>query len=660
MFALPWWSTPNLAPAPIAVAAWAIVSLAATSLGLSALKLVRVAPESRAFRLLLAAGLGYVLVAYGILALGLAHALTPPLLAVVIVAALLLGLGSLREVVSAIVEAFRRLLSSLRSSPARLLYAVVVVWLTMTFLAALGPSDSRDWDGLSEHLAQAKAYLADHRVEPLWYDHHSEFPSTTEMLYTVGLASGGQGAAKLFHWGFGLLALLAVWALTRCHITPRAAPAAVWVLATTPLLGWLATVAFVDLPEVFLTVLAIGSVLTWRRDSRPADLYLAALAVGCGTAVKMQGLFTLAVLGLVVVFWTIRLRRPAAPVLVAVGIAIAISCPWYIKSYLITGNPFYPFGYGIFGGKQWSARQSIDYSYQQATYGYGAALPPQAEWEKLPLGQKRILGPRSPLMLVIAPIMLTFQPQYYEPRQALITALLVFSIGPMYLALAVLPFVLPKPRAPAVAQLGLIFLLFWVVWLESTQLVRYLLPWLAFLAPLGGLALADLLDEPGPLRAIASTVAALWTVTALCLLGLQAWPLAQVAVGAVPADTYLRAYCDVYEPSDFINHATPSTAKIGTYGEPRVFYLDRDRIWADPGHSLLIDYPSATTPDRLVAEYRRLGLTHLLINQQFFGPIASSPDAISRLLVQAVDRHLLDPVATFARGRYVLLRVNAP
>jgi hypothetical protein len=660
MLALPWWSTPNLAPAPIAVAAWAVVSLAATSLGLSALKLVHFSIGSRAYRLLLATGLGYVLLAYLNLALGLLHALTLPLLGAVIVVAFLLGITSIREVASAVLEAFRRLFSSLRFSPFRLFYAAAAFSLLFTFFAALGPSDGRDWDGLSEHLAQAKAYLADHCVEPLWYDHHSEFPSTTEMLYTVGLAFGGQGASKLFHWGFGLLALLAVWTLTRRHIAPGAAPGAVWVVATMPIILWLSTVAFVDLPEVFFTILALDALLTWRRDGRPPDLYLAALAVGCGMAVKMQGLFTLAVLGVVVIFWAVRLRRPAAPVLASIAIALAICCPWYIKSFLVTGNPFYPFGYGIFGGKQWSAQQARDYAYQQATYGYTAPLPPQAEWEKLPALTKRFLGPRSPLMLLLAPVMLTFQPQYYEPRQPLLTALLMFSIGPMYLALAILPFVLPKPRAPAVAQLAALFLLFWILWLESTQLVRYLLPWLAFLAPLCGLALADLLDQPGPLRALASTVVVLWSLIALYFIGIQALPLAEVALGVVPADSYLRAACDVYEPSDFINHSTPPTAKIGTYGEPRVFYLDRDRIWADPGHSLLIDYKSATTPDRLVAEYRRLGLTHLLINQQFFGPVTSSPEAIHRLMAEAVDRHLLEPVNVFQRGRYVLLRVTPP
>jgi hypothetical protein len=659
MPAWPWLSSPNLAPAPLAVAVWVIISVAAETLGMTVLKLFRFPDFGRALRFLVATGLGYVLLAYGILALGLLHHLQVAYLGGLILLCVVLGLGAEAPFPPMAMQAAGRLLSALWRSPRRLLYAVILIWLLLTFFAALGPSDSRDWDGLSEHLAQAKTYLRDGRVEPLWYDHHSEFPSTMVMLYTAGLAFGGQGAAKLFHWGFGLMTLLAAWSLARRHLSPRAGPTTIWVLATTPILGWLATIGYVDFAEIFFCVVAVDLLLTWRRDGRAADLYLAGAVAGCGMAVKMQGLFTLAVLGFVVIFWTIRLRRRLAPVFAAAAIALVISCPWYIKSWLVTGNPFYPFGYAIFGGKQWSLPQARVYAYHHATFGYGK-LPPENEWQAQPAWRKRLMGSRSPLMLLIAPFALTFLPQYYEPRQPAFIAMLKLSLGPMYLALCVLPFVLPRPRAPAAFWLAGIFVLFWIVWLESTQLVRYLLPWLALIAPLAGLALADLLDSPGPARAVASTVAAVWSIVALSFLGVQAWPLAQTTLGVVPADIYLRQYLDVYEPLDFLNHATPPSARIGTYGEPRLFYLDRDRLWADPGHSLLIDYDAATTPARLISEYRRLGLTHILINQQFFGSLATSTDDLHRLLSQTVQQGLLVPVSEFGRGHFLLFRVASP
>ncbi|MCX7597475.1 MAG: hypothetical protein N2512_01215 [Armatimonadetes bacterium] len=653
-----WLSAPNLAPVPLALFAWAAVFLAATALGWSLTRWLGFNGLLRSQRFLVAAGLGYVAVAYGILSIGLAGWLRPWAIAAILAAALLAGASSMRDLVDLFREDLRRLRHALTQSSARWLYRFLAVWVVLVLLGALAPSDGRDWDGLSEHLAQAKTYLRHGRVEPLWYDHHSHFPNTTVMLCCAGLAFGGQGAAKLFHWSFAVLALLAAWGLARLWVHPGSGATVGWVLASTPAIGWLATVGYVDLASVFFCLAAAEALLAWLENDDRRDLLRAGLLCGAGMTAKMQGLFTFAVFGLAVLFFTWRLRRPLVPVVFFGLVAVLLACPWYIKSYVTTGNPFYPFAYGIFGGKHWSAEQARAYAYHHASFGYGS-LPPESQWQELPFLAKRFSGPRSPLSMLLAPFTLTFFPEYYDPRQPRLTAMALFSIGPMWLGLAPLVLLLPRPRPRALARLAGLFAIFWLLWLQTTQLARYLLPWLALLAPLAGHALQTRLDAGGVSRRAFGMMAAAWSLVALGFLWMQVGPALPVIAGAQSAESYLRRALDVYQALDYVNRFTPPDAKVGTYGEPRLFYLDRDYLWADPGHSQLIDYSATNTARALAGEYRRLGLTHILVNQRFFGRLDETSDKLHELLRQSLEEGLLRREAVLGRGgEFVLLQVK--
>ena len=654
-----WMSTPNLAPVPLAVMVWAIVSLAAGTIGWAVCKAARIAPRGRAPSYLAAIGLGYVLLAYGILAIGLLGALRPWTIAVLVIAAIAIGIRHTRRFFEITFAGLGRALSAVRGSRFRLLYIFMGAWVLTTFLAALGPSDGRDWDGLSEHLAQAKTYLRHHRVEPLWWDHHSHFPATVVMLYCAGLALGGQGAAKLFHWGFGLLSLLAAWRLARRHLRLSSGGPAAWVLASTPMFGWLATVGYVDLAAVFYCLLAVDHALAWMESGRRTDLVRSAAMAGCGMAVKGQGLFTFGIMLVYLALWAWRARRRLRELVLFAVVAGAIAAPWYIKSWVVTGNPVYPFAYGIFGGKQWSAEQARHYAYHHASFGYGK-LPPEDVWQRWPLWKKRLGGARHPLNMLIAPVTLTLFPEYYIPRQPRLTAMIMFSIGPMWLGLAPL-LVLggAKMKRRNAGRIAGLFGMFWAWWLVSVQLARYLLPWLAMVAALAGQALADRLESAKAAVARAYwTVAFVWSALAFWALWLHVGPVAMTTLGIVSAEEHLRASLDCYEAMEYLNTVVPVRGKVGTYGEPRTFYLDRDAIWVDPGHSQLIDYKSIHTAKALVETLKRLGIEYILVNQQFFGPLTKKGDELHRLLWEAVDEMMLVPVRDFAGGKILVLEVE--
>jgi hypothetical protein len=654
-----WLGAPNLAPPVLAAFGWAISALAAAAVGLAVWRKLGYAHADDGAAFLAAIGLGHVLLAYVILALGILGILSPlPLLATAVLF-LLLGLRSALDVVAAFRRAVVRSVGVLRRSRYRLLYAAAAPWLILTFLGALGPSDARDWDGLSEHLAQAKTYVRLGKVQPLWYDHHSHFPATMVMLYCQGLVMGGQGAAKLFHWSFAVLSLLAVQHLARRHLDKAAGGPAMWVLMTTPLFGWLATVGYVDLANVFFCLMATDYLLAWREGGNATDLARAGLMAGCGMTVKMQALFTWAVLLLAAGFWTWRLRRSVRPLLIYAGVAIALAAPWYVKSWVVTGNPVYPFAFGLFGGKHWSATQARSYAYHHASFGYGR-LPPEEQWQQLSLLKKRTSGSRHPLMMLIAPFTLTFLPEYYAPRHPRLTAMVMLSVGPMYLALVPVLLALPRRKPVSARRLALLFAIFWLLWLETTQLERYLLPWLALTAPLAGLSLAWLLETRRLISVAIQTLVVVWSLVALLFLSWQLLPMLPVNFGLLDARAYLGLNLDCYQAEAYLNQRTPPDALVASYGEPRLFYLDRDYLWADPGHSLLIDYEHTQTPQKLLAEYHRLGIDYLLINQRFFGQVTKQRGGLHRLLAEALEGGMIVPLTAFERGSILVLRVASP
>jgi 4-amino-4-deoxy-L-arabinose transferase-like glycosyltransferase len=51
------------------------------------------------------------------------------------------------------------------------------------------------------------------------------------------------------------------------------------------------------------------------------------------------------------------------------AVSLIVGLPWYIKTWLYTGNPVYPFFYNLFGGRYWNAENAALYSGDQARFG---------------------------------------------------------------------------------------------------------------------------------------------------------------------------------------------------------------------------------------------------------------------------------------------------
>ncbi|MDH4135746.1 MAG: hypothetical protein OEW09_03370, partial [Anaerolineae bacterium] len=93
--------------------------------------------------------------------------------------------------------------------------------LILTFFRCLTPPTA--WDSQVYHLTAPKLYLQAHRL-PVDIDiPYLGFPPLVEMLFTAGLLLKGDIVARLIHYAYGFLTLLALFAFARRYINHKVA-----------------------------------------------------------------------------------------------------------------------------------------------------------------------------------------------------------------------------------------------------------------------------------------------------------------------------------------------------------------------------------------------------------------------------------------------------
>ena len=640
-----------------------IISLGALFLGLRALRTARLAPASLAEQVLYGAGLGHVLFAYGMLALGLLGLLTKLAVGLLIGACLALGVFEwrlLRELGGRALPTLKRFFRLNWLLPARL---ALLLWCLFALLGALAPPAGLDYDGLAHHLAVPKVYAREQQVRFIQHDHHSNFPYTVNMLFTAGLVFGSASAAKLCHYLLGLGCLAAVYVLGRRHLGGATGQVGALLLAATPTMGWLITVGYVDLGLIFYLLLATHALLGWMsapQQERRGHLARAALMTGGALAVKMQAISFLGIVLLAIVAWQWRRgelgwARSLRAVGTCAGLAAILACPWYVKSFVWTGNPVFPFAHSVFGSRYWTEAMARVYTRHQKEFGVGD-LP--RGWEELPLPQRMLSGPRESWKWIAAPWNATMYPWHFSTPVNRWAVYICYAIGPAHLALLA-PLVLLVPAKPSAVKWllalgGLMFL----GWFVLMQYGRYLLPCVALLVPAEAYAV-ERLSAWGRLPRVAAVGAVgLSAALGLGILGMMVAPGSLCVLGLETEDQYLRRASDVYPVCDYVNQHTTRDVTIALWGEPRGFYLDRDYFWAEPGHSTIVAYDRAHSGREFARELRRAGADYLLVAPRAVADAHQAQAGTLKQMREAIDEGCLAPAAPVQPRRHVLFVIR--
>lgn len=523
------------------------------------LDVLGIRPASGVERVTLAGGLGLGALAYGFLALGLTGLLRPWAIGGMVV---LVGIWAWPKIRSWPVRWRERPPAlDLSNLFQRLAGVLVLVMFLVVLVRGLAPVS--DYDGLTYHLVVPRDYLEAGRIYPFPGESHANFPLAVDLLYIPTILLGLESASKLIHLGFGLLMGLGTFALAQRLLgSRRESWLAVFVLATTPILGTVAGYAHNDLGWALFEFLAAYALLRWREDEGRSWLILSGIFAGLGLGSKYLGLPMLGVLGLVVlVEGGLLARRPWRRMLgdgLLFGmVAVVVAAPWYLKNWLWLGNPFYPLW---FGGRGWDAYQLNQLQSMGTRYG-----PREGVWG-----------------LLLLPWDLYFNSiGYFGP--------IPFAFPPPVTLL--LPLYLFVRRRRAVSVILLIAALRFGTWAVSARSPRYLMD----IHPLLSVAAAYLLVELARPRGRAGRRYALGVVQALVAVLLMAnlmWQVALLAeedpvpvvLGMESREAYLADENDPpYRAIRFINQLPPES-KVLFVGNGQSYYVTTDHV-ADVNHA---------------------------------------------------------------------------
>jgi len=481
----------------------------------------------------------------------------------------------------------------------RILFILLVLNLLYPLIGyALVPPIS--WDEVAYHLAIPKIYIQNHRIVYIPFIPYSNWPLGAEMLFTLGLLLGSEILAHLVGWSALLLACSGLWLFGNRYLGRTQGQLAAVFFAATPMVGALAGTALVELPLALFTFLAVFAFIKWIEKKERRWWLLSSVFGGFAASTKLNGALVPLILGLLIAVETFCSHHQrvlnSLKLLGTYGlVSFVVVSPWYLKSFVYTSNPFWPFFIGVLGGKNWDA-----------------------------LGNEYLFGfiklVNMPLTIpnwLLGLWHLTTQSDVFGPYRV--------AIGWYYLIL--LPLAIPAlifsrgSSRRVLLWLLIIGVAFYTAWFFQTHQARFLLfatPVLSLLmaSGIGGIGwLCRMRWRPGK--------AVVQTVVAICLL-VTSWVFSEkdrnlvrtrwpFLAGIQTREDFLLAHVPGYATFHYANKYLPQDSYVflALY-ESRGYYLDRDYMWANPISQRYLRLEQFPDADALYKRLKAMGFTHIL------------------------------------------------
>ena len=416
-----------------------------------------------------------------------------------------------------------------------------------------------------------------------------------EILNLIALPLSGGSMAKittLISAGF-LACGIASAAPARGRLLPWLASFAFF---SSTVVAWQFIHGFVDMPVAFLAIASLLAFVRWLFDRKNAWLLVSGVIVGSAVAIKLNAGTMLLLLAGMVLYECgahrgkiIASGKPLLFLLVGITASLAPSV-W--RSYILTGNPVFPFANAIFK----SPLAYEDLSKRLASYGSGFS----AQVFTLPF--RTILSPNSFNELG------TYHPAYW-------------LLG--LVSICLIPW-----SPPSAKRWWLASAIFWIGWILTEQNLRYSIPALAFTS----IAIASTAREFDPKWSPFS-----WIAVAVMTLGTligfarpTAWIWSETAGPSLPSkflfgDQSADQFLSIYLPSSAlardINATYGSTAVIWevpfirdhqSFIGTTISHPHGALALLQPLYSILPDQPAGTSDESIYRVLKANGITHVM------------------------------------------------
>lgn len=467
------------------------------------------------------------------------------------------------------------------------------------------------WDEVSYHLPIPSIYIESGGLVNIPTMVHSNWPSGMEMLNTLALMMGSEVLPHLIVTAMTVLTALALATFASRTFDAEVAWLAPTIYLAMPMVKYLAGVALIEGALGFFGLVAVWAGYVWLKSGTWRDLAVAGLLGGLAASIKLTGAaIPLAVGGTSLVWLLLRRRgRPWHSILQVAGyglIALAVVAPWYLRSSVNTGNPFWPFLHSVFGGRHWDAvGDQIHTTWLHSP--------------NLPLTIWNYLGGLWHL---------TVRPAQFGGLR----------IGPLILALLPLvPVFWRRKRWPLSYLIGVSGGVY-TVWFFTTHQTRFLMGVVPVLALLTAYVVRCLLDAwPGWLAAAGRVALILYFALGLPFvdtrqraLAADRWPY---VAGHVSREQFLSTHVDGYPAFQYANqHLSQDARVLLAIWETRGYYLDRDGVWANPISQRVFKWEQFDETETVASFLRSWGITHVFWNEELAIPNVANERHTEKLL----------------------------
>ncbi|MCE5262872.1 MAG: glycosyltransferase family 39 protein [Deltaproteobacteria bacterium] len=509
------------------------------------------------------------------------------------------------------------------------------ILLFAALLLVLTPEAGKD--ALIYHLAVPKLYLLHQGFYSIPGNIFADYPLLAEMHYLLALFLQNDLLAKAMNFAVLCGLLLGTALFARFLLKEHAFPfLSLLIFLSIPSVFAVSHVAYSDFFVAFFTLAATYSFFRWSEQGTTAWLILSGIFAGSAAACKYTALLLTPLCGLGIL-WIALHRREEAPrtlrlLLLFAAAALIAGCPFYIKNWMTTGNPFHPFLYGIFGGRGWDADQARLYDLFVQNLGMG----------------------RSLLDYLLIPWNVSLRAKMDNPQFDGI-------LGPIFLM--TLPFLAGLRRLELPVRMMLIYLfLSFLFWASSAQQIRYLIPLFPLLALITGVILTRYRSRRGIFALLLCIITASLAFNGYHIFRdfIKISPM-RVAAGIESRDAFLSRVLPHYPMYLFVNRTLPPDARVFLiYMKNYTFLCERD-CYSDSmfeAHSLQKILRDEATVEGVRNRLAAMGFTHLLYDAVFLLGDPSPLSAEQKNLFRDFRNRYLHVIRT--EGTFELYRLHLP
>ncbi|TDR28821.1 ArnT family glycosyltransferase [Hydromonas duriensis] len=246
---------------------------------------------------------------------------------------------------------------------------LVLVFLIITILKALAPPNA--WDEVMYHLPHAREWANAGALTINKWLRYPYFPYNFDLLYAASLVFGYDVLPHLLHASAGMVTVLGLYGLGRSLFNHNVASLAAIIFIST--INGLAQTAYVELGLTMFLFFGFICVYQGYWNGNFRFVLIGMFLIGLAVGTKYQSLFYIPLLAGIVLFKERKIKNYAA-----LTVAFLLPCSyWYIRNYILTGNPVEPLAGTIFGYYSWN---EFDMQLQIADLKRVADWPPPILW----------------------------------------------------------------------------------------------------------------------------------------------------------------------------------------------------------------------------------------------------------------------------------------